>query len=143
MTKTAKAPGVPAGLALLAIATVGFLFGHGCGSVSHDRNDRDDAIDQATTATCSRYQACGLIGAAATASYASAGDCQAAWKDKFTTQWTQAQCQGHIDQPMLTVCLDAISGTSCTSILDVLTTFYVKCGAASVCDVPPDGGTRG
>ncbi|HSS38538.1 MAG TPA: DUF6184 family natural product biosynthesis lipoprotein [Polyangia bacterium] len=140
MTKTAKVSGLPAGLAIVAIGAVGFLFGHGCGSVT---NDRDDAINQATTATCSRYQACGLIGPDATASYATVGDCQSHWNEMFTKQWTAAQCQGHIDHPMLTVCLNAISSTSCTSVLDVLTTLYVKCGAGPVCDVPPDAGTRG
>jgi hypothetical protein len=140
MTKIANGSRLSAGLAMLAFGTVGFLFGHGCGSVT---NDRDDAINQATTATCNRYQTCGLIGASATASYMTVGDCQADWKLKFTNQWTAVQCQGHIDHPMLGLCLNAITATSCTSTLDVLTTFYVKCGAGPVCDVPPDAGTRG
>ena len=139
MTKTANGPGLLAGVAMVAVAAAGFVFGHGCGSVT---NDRDDALGKATTATCNRYQACGLIGDAPTASYATVGLCQADWNDKFNKQWTPAQCQGHIDEPMLTVCLNAISATSCTNILDVLTTFYVKCGAGPVCDVPPDAGTR-
>ncbi len=140
MTQPTKGSGLRAGLAVLAMGTVGGLFGYGCGTVT---NDRDDAINRATTATCMRYQACGLIGSAATASFTTVGDCQAQWKAKFTTQWTPAQCQGHIDQPMLNVCLEAINGTSCTNVLDVLTTFYVKCGASPVCGVPPDAGTGG
>jgi len=135
-TPTTKSRLLPA-LAMLAIGTIGFMFGHGCGSVT---NDRDDAINRATTATCNRYQACGLIGAAATASFATVGDCQAQWKAKFTAQWTPAQCQGRIDQPMLDVCVEAINGTSCTNFLDVLTTFYVKCGAAPICGATPDAG---
>lgn len=139
MTNTAKRSALPAGLAILAIGTVGVLFGHGCGTVTNDLND---AINQATTATCDRYQSCGLIGSEAGASYATVDMCQAHWKDTFSKQWTPAQCQGHIDHPMLNVCLNAINGTSCTSVLDVLTTLYVKCGAGPVCDVPSDAGAR-
>jgi hypothetical protein len=129
-----------AAAALLAVGGAAFAFGYGCGNVS---NDLQDAIDQATNATCARYQACNLIGAASGDSYPSLTVCQADWKAKFTNQWTEAECQGRIDQAMLGVCRSAIDGTSCTSILDVLNTFYVKCGATAVCDLPPDGGTRG
>jgi len=139
MTKASKSSRLPVGLALLALGTAGVLLGYGCGSVT---NDRDDAINRATNATCARYETCGLIGDAAADSYATLGDCQADWKKRYTDQWTVAQCQGHIDHPMLDVCLNAIAGTSCTSVLDVLNTFYVKCGVGPICDVPPDAGAR-
>ncbi|HVT07568.1 MAG TPA: DUF6184 family natural product biosynthesis lipoprotein [Polyangia bacterium] len=139
MTRTSNRSGIPIGLAMLAFGTIGLLAGHGCGSVT---NDRDDAISRATNATCARYQTCGLIGDGANASYATVGVCQDEWRAKFSNQWTVPQCQGHIDHAMLDVCLAAINGTSCTSVLDVLTTFYVKCGIAPICDVPPDAGAR-
>ena len=137
MTETKTIRGAAAGFGMLVIGTAAFLFGHGCGSVS---NDRQDAINQATASACNRYQACGLIGSASTASYASISDCQADWKNKFTTQWTQAQCQGRIDKTMLNVCIEGIDSTSCTNVLDVLNTFYVTCSVANVCDVH-DAGT--
>lgn len=139
MTKTSKRSGLPVALAMAALGTLGVLVGHGCGSVT---NDRDDALNRATTATCSRYQACGLIGDGASAKYATVSVCQDEWRAKFSMLWPVAQCQGHIDHPMLDVCVAAIDSTSCTSVLDVLTTFYVKCGPGPVCDVPPDAGAH-
>jgi hypothetical protein len=124
-----------AGLATLMVGSAAFLFGHGCGSVS---NDRQDAINQATNAACQRYQTCGAIGKGL--SYESVSDCQADWKSKFTTQWTEAQCQARIDHAMLNNCVERIDSTMCTSILDVLNTFYVVCSAANVCDIH-DAGT--
>jgi hypothetical protein len=124
-------------VAALAIGVTGFLVGvgYGCGSVT---DDRDAAINSATTAACNRYQACNAIGPSG--SYATISDCQTDWKAKFTNQWTQADCEGRIDQTMLNVCRDAINGTSCTSVLDILNTFLVKCSAAAVCDLPADAG---
>ncbi len=135
MTQVRRARGPLAALALTG--AVAFLFGHGCGSVS---NDRQDAIHQAASATCSRYQACGAIGTAAGASYASVADCRNEWTSNFTKQWTPAACQGRIDQSMLSVCLQRINTTECTSILDILNTLYVVCSQANVCDVH-DAGT--
>jgi len=125
----------PALLALLALGPVGFLFGHGCGSVT---NDLDAAINNAATDACNRYQACGAIGPSG--SYETLGACQNDWKAKFSNQWTPSACQGRIDQAMLTVCRDAINSTSCTNVLDILNTFLVKCSAAAVCDLPSDAG---
>jgi hypothetical protein len=124
-------------LALLAIGAAGFAFGagYGCGSVT---NDRDAAINAASSDACNRYQACDAIGPSK--SYASISDCQTDWKARFTNQWTQADCQGRIDQTMLGVCRSAIMGTSCTNVVDILETFLVKCSAAAVCDLPSDAG---
>jgi hypothetical protein len=133
--ETRRAPRWPAILALLAIGPVGFLFAHGCGSVT---NDRDSAISAAATDACNRYQACGDI--SATGSYMSIADCQTDWKAKFTNQWPANECEGRIDQSMLGVCRSRIMSTSCTNVLDVLTTFEVYCSAAAVCDLPSDGG---
>ena len=124
----------PTILALLVIGPVGFLFGHGCGSVT---NDRDAAINNAAADACGRYQSCGDIGPSGT--YPSITDCQTDWKAKFTMQWPP-ECQGRIDQAMLNVCRAAITSTSCTSVLDFLNTLYVKCAASSVCDLPSDAG---
>lgn len=137
MSETKTIRGAAAAFGTLALGALAFLSGHGCGSVS---NDRQDAINQATTAACNRYQACGLISNASTASYATISDCQSEWNDRFTKQWTQAQCQGRIDKSMLNVCIEGIDSTSCTSVLDVLNTFYVTCSVANVCDVH-DAGT--
>lgn len=136
MTDTKTIRGAAAACGMLVLGAAGFLFGHGCGSVS---NDRQDAINQATTAACDRYQSCGLISSAAGASYASVSDCQADWKARFTTQWAPS-CQGRIDHGMLNVCVEAIDSTDCTSVVDVLSTFYVKCSMANVCDLH-DAGT--
>lgn len=135
MTQSNSWRGAAAGLAMLTVGAVAFLFGHGCGSVS---NDRQDAISRATTAACERYQSCGAIGKGL--SYDTLSDCQADWRNKFTMQWTEAQCQGRIDQSMLTNCIERIDSTMCTSILDVLNTFYVICSTANVCDIH-DAGT--
>jgi hypothetical protein len=125
-------------LALLAVGSASFLFGHGCGSVT---SDRDAAISQAASDTCARYQTCGDIGPTAGSNgYASINDCQNAWKGNFTTQWPAGECEGRIDQSMLSVCRSRIMSTSCTSILDVLVTFDVYCGATAICDLPTDGG---
>ncbi len=134
-TRTRNSGRWPAILALLALGPVGFLFAHGCGSVA---SDRDAAINNAAADACDRYQACGDIGPSG--SYMSIGDCQTDWKAKFTTQWPANECEGRIDQTMLGVCRSRIMSTSCTSVLDVLTTFEVYCSAAAVCDVPADAG---
>jgi hypothetical protein len=137
MTETKTLRGAAAAVAMVVIGAAGFLFGHGCGSVS---NDRDEAINQAATATCSRYQACGAIGTAGAP--ATVSDCQNDWKATFTKQWPPAQCQGRIDQSMLSLCVQRINSTECTSILDILNTLYVVCSEANVCDVH-DAGTGG
>ena len=133
--KPSRAGRWPAVLALLTIGPVGFLFGHGCGSVS---SDRDTAINQAASDACARYQVCDAIGPSG--AYASVADCQTDWKNMFTKQWPQNQCDGRIDQSNLGVCRSRIMSTSCTNVLDVLTTFEVYCSAAAVCDVPSDAG---
>lgn len=135
MTHSNSRRSAAAGLATLAFGSLAFLVGHGCGSVS---NDRQDAINQATAATCSRYQQCGAIGAGL--SYDTLSDCQDDWKNKFSMQWMESQCDGRIDHAMLSTCIERIDSTMCTSILDVLNTFYVICSTANVCDIH-DAGT--
>ncbi len=137
MNEVHRVRGPLAAFALFAMGGVAFLFGHGCGTVS---NDRQDAINRAASATCSRYQACRAIGTAAGASYASVADCQNIWTGNFTKQWPPSGCQGRIDQSMLSLCIQRINTTECTSILDILNTLYVVCSEANVCDVR-DAGT--
>jgi hypothetical protein len=100
---------------------------------------REQARDQATTATCQRYVMCDQIGAGK--AYPSEPDCEIQWTAYWDKAWPAADCDGKIDQSAYGVCLNAIGGTSCTNILDLIGTL-AKCGKMNVCDTAtsPDGG---
>jgi hypothetical protein len=125
-----------AGVALIAAAVL--VGARGCGGVT---DTRVGARDAATKATCDRYQACSLIGTGAANGYADLASCQIAWRANWDMYWPVADCQGHIDQASLNVCLDRINSTQCTSFLDFLSTLGI-CGKANVCSAgaPPDAG---
>jgi uncharacterized protein DUF6184 len=117
-------------LAIVVLVTaIAVVTGRGCGGVT---DTRVEARDSATQHTCARYQACGDLGAGM--SYADFSSCTTQWQANWDSAWPAADCQGKIDQSQLAVCLSAIDGTSCTSVLDILNTIYVKCGKANVCD---------
>jgi hypothetical protein len=120
---------------------VAAALGARCGSVNGG-DSRIAARDQAATATCMRYQACGAIGTQTGAAYQTLASCQTDWQANFEKQWPASACENKIDQANLQVCLSAIGGTSCTSLLDILNTLYVKCGQAPICGTA-DAGTGG
>jgi uncharacterized protein DUF6184 len=122
--RNAVAAGVLAAGALLA--------GHGCGGVT---DERVEARDQATTATCTAYMGCGKIGSAPTDTYTDYDSCLTVWRGTWESAWDSTDCEGRIDQDHLRVCISAIMGVDCSNILDILDTLYVKCGKAAVCDV--------
>jgi Family of unknown function (DUF6184) len=135
-TKTATAVNLRRRVIFTLVATIAAVTGRGCGGVA---DTRVEARDSATQHTCTRYQACGDLGAGM--SYPDFSACTTYWQASWDSQWPVADCQGRIDQGQLAVCLSAIDGTSCTSVLDFLNTMYVKCGKANVCDfvAPADG----
>lgn len=89
-----------------------------------------------------RYQSCGAIGTQTGATYQDLSSCETIWQGNFEMQWPASACENKIDQANLQVCLSAIGGTSCTSLLDILNTLYVKCGQAAICGTA-DAGARG
>jgi len=117
-------------IAIFILGCTGALLARGCGSVT---DSRVEARNEATQHTCDQYQACGAIGPGL--SYPDQASCTTAWQANWDTAWPAADCQGKIDQAQLHFCLSAIDGTSCTSLLDIADTIYVKCGKATVCDV--------
>ena len=116
---------------------VAAALGAHCGSVSGG-DQRIAARNQAAAAACMRYQACGAIGSASTDSYTDIASCETDWQAKLEKQWPASACENKIDQANLQVCLSAIGGTSCTSLLDILNTLYVKCGQAAICGTAAD-----
>jgi hypothetical protein len=120
---------------------VAAALGANCGSVSGG-DPRVAARNQAADATCMRYQSCGAIGSAKTDTYTDLASCETVWQGKFEMQWPASACENKIDQANLQVCLSAIGGTSCTSILDIANTLYVKCGQTAICGTA-DAGTGG
>jgi hypothetical protein len=135
MTTTGKATMVAA-TSVFAAALIGAAIN--CGGVS--TNDVGSARNQATSASCDYYKMCDQIGTGL--SYDTYADCMTQVLGSWTSGWPTSQCQGHIDQSKLTVCLDAIkSTTDCNGIAVLLT--LSKCTAASVCSagVVPDAAT--
>ena len=135
MTRTGKGTIVAAG-SVLAAALIGAV---NCGGVT--TSDVDSARNQATTASCNYYQRCNEIGPGQ-----SGGDtlasCMTTVLGQWTSGWPTSQCQGHISQSALTVCLDAIgSTTDCNGLAELIT--LSKCTAAMVCSagVVPDAAT--
>jgi Family of unknown function (DUF6184) len=134
MTKTSKVSGEVT-LALLAVGLAGALGGAtSCGGVSG--SDVVNARNQATTASCNYYMMCNQIGPGMSAKgdgyYDSYQDCTTKVLAAWTSAWPTTTCEGHIDQAALTLCLNAIGGTTCNG-LDVLLTLS-KCGSGTVCD---------
>ena len=124
MTKTGKAT-IVAASAALAVALSGAI---NCGGVSTD--DVTSARNQATTASCNYFQKCKEIGSGL--NYDTYADCTTQVLGNWTSGWPTSQCQGHINQAALTVCLDAIgSTTDCNGLAELIT--LSKCTAASVC----------
>lgn len=105
-----------------------------CGSVG---DDRAQALDTAAKATCDRYNACGAI--APGKMYETADSCTTDWRANWDKAWPTSACQGKIDQSALSVCVSAIDGTSCDSIVDFLTTLG-KCAKEKICLGAADGG---
>jgi hypothetical protein len=66
--------------------------------------------------------------------------CQTMVLSYWTGQWTDAACQGKVDEAALTVCIDAINSTLCMNGIDVLSTLLAKCPVAKVCPSATDGG---
>ncbi len=110
----------------------------GCGAVT---DTRVTARDNATKATCDRYQACGFIAPNANPGYPDRASCEIAWRANWDNAWPASDCQGRIDQASLNVCLERINSTQCTSFVDFLATLGI-CGKANVCSLgmPTDGG---
>jgi len=124
-------------MGIVALLGVGALLGtRGCGGVT---DARVSARDQATKATCDRYNACGLIGTGQT--YADYSTCQIAWESNWDSAWPAANCDGKISQSDLTVCLNRIASTSCTNVIDFLSTLGT-CDKTNVCSAgsATDGG---
>jgi hypothetical protein len=118
--------------ALMALAVSGLLgLGAGVSTCGGVTDARTAARDKATTATCNRFSACNLIGADAGESYFSYDSCTTIWRGKWEEMWPPSLC-AEIDQEKLNVCLSAIGGTDCTSVLDFLTTLG-KCQAVDIC----------
>ena len=109
------------------------------GGVTTAMDTRESARDKTTTATCDRYQACGLIGPDANDTYATYDSCMITWKANWEQSWPAASC-ATINQSGLSVCMSAIGATDCANFLDFLATLG-KCQAVDVCNQPPtDGG---
>jgi hypothetical protein len=106
------------------------ILGAGCGGVS---SDREIARDQATTASCDWYQACGQIGPDASQKYQSRSSCETQVRAQWDSGWPVATCESKINQAQLSICLDAIHITECTNPIDILITLGSKCAQANVC----------
>jgi len=111
------------------------------GGVTTANDTRESARDKATTATCMRYDSCGLINGDAGAAYATYDSCTTVWRANWETRWPVTTCT-KINEPGLNVCLSAIAATSCDSILDFLATL-AKCEEVDVCAGAVDGGDQG
>jgi hypothetical protein len=105
----------------------------GCGGGAPSR---ESARDQATTATCARFNACAMF---PSASYPSEEACELDWRNRWEMAWPASTCEGKIDPAAFQFCISAIGTTACNAA-DLLITLG-KCGAAKVCDgASPDGG---
>jgi hypothetical protein len=97
---------------------------------------RETARDQATSATCVRFNMCAPF---PSAQYASMDACEIDWRANWDKAWPAAQCDGKIDQTAYQMCLEAIASTAC-NIVDFFATLG-KCSAANVCHTAnADGG---
>jgi hypothetical protein len=134
-TRTTKGLRRLALVALLAVAAAG---ASSCGGVT---DSRATARDQATKATCDRYQACGLIGPNTGQSYVTYDSCSTTWKSNWENAWPPSTCN-QINQSGLSVCLSAIAATDCASFVDFLLTLG-KCQAQDICVGAPDAGAQG
>jgi hypothetical protein len=98
-----------------------------CGGVT---DARVAARNRASKAACDRAQACGSIGPGQ--SYNDYMSCITIVNgDIDSSIWPAGECQ-QIDQAMLNVCLNAIQGTQCGSLLNFLVTLGT-CGKQYVC----------
>ncbi len=115
------------------VAPTAALLVLGCGGVT---DTRVAARDQATTASCNYYMRCGLIGPGKDTmnGYASYSSCQTSVSAYWEGTWPVSQCQGHIDEANVSICIAAINATECMNGLDVLATLVLKCPAANICD---------
>ena len=125
MTRTGRAT-IVAATSVLAAALVGAV---NCGGVSTD--DVTSARNQATSASCNYYQMCNQIGPGLSGG-ATLADCKATVYGQWTMGWPTTNCQGHIDQAKLTICVDAINSTTDCGGLGALLALS-KCSSASVC----------
>jgi hypothetical protein len=123
----------PRKTALLLVAPFLATLAAGCSSGI----SRESARDQATTATCTRYNMCSMFPSAA---YPSMDACEIAWRANWDKAWPASECEGKIDQAAFELCLNAISATAC-NVFDFFSTLG-KCSAANVCDATTatDGG---
>jgi hypothetical protein len=104
----------------------------GCSSST----SRESARDQATSATCDRFNQCAPF---PSTSYPSAESCELDWRSKWDMAWPAADCDGKIDQSAFELCLAAIHSTAC-NVFDFLSTLG-KCSKQNVCHVTTaDGG---
>jgi hypothetical protein len=129
MTATSTRNGIVAGLLAVLIGAAG------CGGVT---DARVAARNKASKAACDRAQACGTIGAGL--EYEDYSSCISELNGYIDGQvWPASQCQD-IKQDMLNVCLNAIGGTQCGNLVNLLVTLGT-CSAANVCTNPtPDAG---
>jgi hypothetical protein len=133
MTKTSTTTGRVA----VALAAFGLAAALGaapsCGGVSG--SDVVNARNQVTTASCNYYMMCGQIGPGMSSKgngyYDTYQDCTTQVLSAWTSAWPTTTCEGHIDQAALTICINAINGTTCNG-LDALITL-TKCGSGSIC----------
>jgi len=114
----------------IGVAALAMLAGCGGGAPS-----RESARDQATTATCARFNQCAAFPSAA---YPSEEACELDWRNRWEMLWPAATCDGKIDQAGFQLCMNAISSTACNG-LDLAVTLG-KCGAMNVCKAAADGG---
>jgi hypothetical protein len=122
--------GIVAGLLALLVGAAG------CGGVT---DARVAARNRASKATCDKAQMCGTIGPGL--DYEDYPSCISEMNGNIDGQiWPASQCQD-IKQDMLDVCINAISGTQCGNVIDLLITLGT-CSAANVCKMPTpaDGG---
>jgi hypothetical protein len=130
MTTTSTGSGIVAGLLAVLIGVAG------CGGVT---DARVAARDKASKAACDRAKTCGTIGAGL--EYEDYPSCISEMNGYIDDQvWPASQCQD-IKQDMLNVCLNAIGGTQCGNLINLIVTLGT-CSAANVCALPPasDGG---
>jgi len=123
---------------LLALAGAGALLARGCGGVT---DTRVAARDQATAASCNYYNRCNLIGPGkdTMGGFTSYSSCQTSVSAYWEGKWPVSQCQGHVDEAQVSICISAINATQCMNNIDVLATLLLKCPVETVCDanLPP------
>jgi len=129
MTMTSTRSGIVAGLLAVLIGVAG------CGGVT---DSRVAARDKASKAACDRAKACNTIGPGL--DYEDYPSCISELNGYIDGQvWPASQCQD-IKQDMLNVCLNAIGGTQCGNLVNLLVTLGT-CSAANVCTgAPADAG---